>query len=311
MRKSQHILPLLFAIFLLGSILFLLVFREQIPWADLPSDEPGNTDVPQPPVDEPDKPGTEPTDPVIPGDPSVPVEPGKPNEPDVPVVPIEPTEPVNPIEPYTPPVDISTYLPAISHAYDSYILVNKTHSLDSSFSPGILRDLPDGLTLYGKDIQLEITAATALEAMMLCMRADGITDTYVTSGYRTYLYQLELQNNYIRDEQSKNPSLSREQALAIVRTYSAAPGYSEHQTGLCVDLMTTKMTELDESFEDTEAFDWLQKNACHFGFILRYPADKTDVTGYKYEPWHYRFVGRDAAIAITEADLTLEEYLAQ
>ena len=193
--------------------------------------------------------------------------------------------------------------------YESILLVNKTHPLGSAFSPGIVTKLPTSLTLYKKEVQLEITAASALEAMLLCMRADGITDTYVTSGYRSYQYQVTLQNNYVREEMSRNPALSWDEALAIVRTYSAAPGSSEHQSGLCVDLMTTSMSNLDRSFEDTAAFAWLQKNAARFGFILRYPEGKESITGYTYEPWHYRFVGRDAAIEITEAGLSLEEYL--
>ena len=92
-------------------------------------------------------------------------------------------------------------------------------------------------------------------------------------------------------------------------TYSARPGTSEHQTGLCVDFMTNTMTELDNSFERSRAFEWLTENAYRFGFILRYPKDKEDVTGYNYESWHYRFVGRSAATVIHEKNETLEEYL--
>jgi D-alanyl-D-alanine carboxypeptidase len=71
------------------------------------------------------------------------------------------------------------------------------------------------------------------------------------------------------------------------------------------------MGSLDVSFEKTSAFAWLQENAAQFGFILRYPKEKEDITGYTYEPWHYRFVGRAAALEIKAADLTLEEYLGQ
>ncbi|MBR2312859.1 MAG: M15 family metallopeptidase, partial [Clostridia bacterium] len=153
------------------------------------------------------------------------------------------------------------------------------------------------------------TTAAALKAMLLCMRAEGITDTFVTSGYRSYTYQSQLFAFYIQQEMSQNAALSREQATAIVERYSSRPGYSEHQSGLCVDLMTTTMGNLDESFERTEAFAWLKENAAQFGFILRYPKDKEHVTGYAYEPWHYRFVGRAAALEIAAAGITLEEYL--
>ena len=93
-----------------------------------------------------------------------------------------------------------------------------------------------------------------------------------------------------------------------VLTYSAYPGTSEHQTGLCLDFITDNMTDLDESFEDTAAFRWLSENAHKYGFILRYPEDKVDLTGYKYEPWHIRFVGLDMAEKIHSCGLTLEEY---
>jgi D-alanyl-D-alanine carboxypeptidase len=103
--------------------------------------------------------------------------------------------------------------------------------------------------------------------------------------------------------------MTREQAEEEALRYSARPGTSEHQTGLCLDFMTTQMSDLDESFEDTSAFRWLSSNAHKYGFILRYPSNKVDTTGYKYEPWHYRFVGRSAATEIYESGLCLEEYL--
>ena len=95
----------------------------------------------------------------------------------------------------------------------------------------------------------------------------------------------------------------------LVLTYSAAPGTSEHHTGNAIDLISTNYVSLDETFAQNPAYEWLQQNAHRFGFILRYPADKTDITGYSYEPWHYRFVGADAATEIHERGLTLEEYL--
>ena len=272
---------------------------------ELPPERPSEPDVPTTPTE----PST-PTVPTVPSEPNTPEPPEPSVEPTVPPVrPSEPEKPVNPLPSYDYPIDVSAYLPAISYRYDSILLVNKTHPLGPSFSPGIVTKLPSSLTLYKKDVQLEITAASAVEAMLLCMRADGITNTFVTSGYRSYQYQASLQNSYVRDEKSRNPSLTQAEALAIVRTYSAAPGSSEHQSGLCVDLMTTSKSNLDETFESTAAFAWLQKNAAQFGFILRYPKGKEAITGYTYEPWHYRFVGRDAAIEITEAGLTLEEYL--
>ena len=107
-----------------------------------------------------------------------------------------------------------------------------------------------------------------------------------------------------------SPEASDEEIKNVVLTYSAAPGTSEHQTGLCVDFITEDMGgNLTEAFEDTTAFAWLSENAYKFGFILRYPKGKEDITGYTYEPWHYRFVGREAATDIHFSRLTLEQYL--
>ena len=109
----------------------------------------------------------------------------------------------------------------------------------------------------------------------------------------------------------KHPDWTLEQCSAEVLTYSALPGESEHQTGLCVDLISTKNVVLDETFADNPAYAWLTENAHNFGFILRYPTNKSDVTGIIYEPWHYRYVGKDYAKAICESGLCLEEYLQQ
>ncbi|MBQ7337962.1 MAG: M15 family metallopeptidase [Clostridia bacterium] len=214
---------------------------------------------------------------------------------------------------YTYACDVSAFMSAIEYApeKDDILLLNKTHSKGAGYAPSSLSELAPSYTLYGKEVLLESTAAAALEAMLLCMRADGITDTYATSGYRSYTYQSQLFALYVEREMNSDPTLSRERATEIVETYSSRPGQSEHQSGLCVDLMTTTMGNLDESFENTAAFPWLQENAGQFGFILRYPKGMENITGYTYEPWHYRFVGRAAALEISAAGITLEEYLGQ
>ncbi len=189
---------------------------------------------------------------------------------------------------------------------DPYLLlVNKQTPLSSSYKPSSQIAVKDAK----RDITLETTAARALEAMFIEMRAIGFADVFVTSAYRSYDYQSWLFNNYISEEKQKNPSLSDAAARELVLRYSAAPGTSEHQSGLCADLMTSGMRELDESFADHPVYDWLCENAWKFGFILRFPKDKTDITGYDYEPWHYRFVGREHAYAIYSGGLCLEEYL--
>ena len=95
-----------------------------------------------------------------------------------------------------------------------------------------------------------------------------------------------------------------------VDTFSAKSGYSEHQTGLAFDLNgEDQETSSNEKFEDTEQYKWLNENAYKYGFILRYPKGKSDITGYKFEPWHYRYVGANISYKLREGNATLEEYL--
>lgn len=189
------------------------------------------------------------------------------------------------------------------------VLLNKTHPSGASYCPPDLTKLDASLTLYGKEIELRLYAAKAAEAMVKELHAQGYTDIVVTSGYRSYSYQQSLFNTYIEQEKAAHPTWTDAQVRDLVLTYSAAPGTSEHHTGNAIDLISTNYVSLDETFAQNPAYEWLQQNAHRFGFILRYPKDKTHITGYSYEPWHYRFVGADAATEIHERGLTLEEYL--
>lgn len=189
------------------------------------------------------------------------------------------------------------------------VLLNKTHPSGASYCPPDLTKLDGSLTLYGKEIELRLYAAKAAEAMVKELHAQGYTDIVVTSGYRSYSYQQSLFNTYIEQEKAAHPTWTDAQVRDLVLTYSAAPGTSEHHTGNAIDLISTNYVSLDETFAQNPAYEWLQQNAHRFGFILRYPKDKTHITGYSYEPWHYRFVGADAATEIHERGLTLEEYL--
>lgn len=199
------------------------------------------------------------------------------------------------------------------------------------YVPQNLDTLDTRVTLGGKHVELEARAAKALYAMLAEMAHDGINSTRVTSGYRDYDRQTELYEGYKQQEAQKISleayeyfgyeyiqnkyilqgvfRLDMEDAEKVANFYSARPGTSEHQTGLCVDFMTLYMTALDNSFEDTDAFRWLSENAHRFGFILRYPKGKSDITGYVYEPWHYRYVGREVATEIYYSGVTLEEYV--
>lgn len=194
------------------------------------------------------------------------------------------------------------------NAKEYLVLVNKTTTVDKDFIPDGLTDVTDTRKDGRATQRMREAAAKALEAMFIELRAAGYTDVSVTSAYRSYEYQDQLYTMYTGNEMAENPSLTKEQAQAIVDTYSAKPGTSEHQTGLCCDLHN--LPGADKSFANEPAYDWLSQNAWKFGFILRFPKDKTDITGYDFEPWHYRFVGRNAAWKIHSEDLCLEEYLA-
>lgn len=207
-------------------------------------------------------------------------------------------------------IDISPYKTYINTQNQEYlVLLNKTHPSGESYCPPDLVSIDSGLTLYGKDVQLRNYAAMATEALVLELHALGYTDIVVTSGYRSYARQQSLFYTYVEQELAAHPDWTEQQAKERVLTYSAAPGTSEHHTGDAIDLISTNYVVLDESFAQNPAYDWLKNNAHHFGFILRYPKDKTNTTGYSYEPWHYRFVGVKAATEMYEKGLTLEEYL--
>jgi D-alanyl-D-alanine carboxypeptidase len=155
---------------------------------------------------------------------------------------------------------------------------------------------------------MESAAALAAEALIRELHAAGFEDIRITSGYRSYEYQQILFNTYLGNEMKKHPDWTLEQCSAEVLTYSALPGESEHQTGLCVDLISIENVVLDETFAQHPAYAWLVDHAHFFGFILRYPEGKEGITGYSYEPWHFRFVGLETAAKIHKKGLTLEEF---
>lgn len=194
------------------------------------------------------------------------------------------------------------------------LLVNKHNPLGADYAPEGLLSLNEmGCPVAsGREFKLDPIAAKALIKMLGDLHAaiaekDGIV---VTSAYRSYEYQVKIFNKYVTNLMERN-GLSYDQAIAEVTKTSARPGESEHQSALCVDLIEKDKINLDVSFENTAAFAWLSQNASRYGYILRYPNDKVELTGYDYEPWHYRFVGIDAARTIYEDKICLEEYLAK
>lgn len=183
----------------------------------------------------------------------------------------------------------------IGQPYELLVLVNKYHQLPAGFKQYNLVNMSREYTANdGKQYLLAGVAYEKYAQMSDAAKADGLS-MKVISAYRTEDYQRNLYNNKVRTTGKINAD-----------NYSARPGHSEHQTGLAVDISSTKGT-----FEYTAEFKWLQKHAHEYGFILRYPKGKEWITGYSYEPWHYRYVGTDVATIIFEEGITYEEYYAK
>ncbi len=157
-----------------------------------------------------------------------------------------------------------------------------------------------------REYYLDVRAAEYFEKMLDAAKEDGI-DLLVVSAYRTIEYQ---QQNFDRSVQDRvDKGMSYDDAYADTLAEVALPGESEHNAGLALDIMSQDYTSMeDDGFENTEAFAWLDKHAAEYGFILRYPKGKQEITGIIYEPWHYRFVGVYYANEIKESGLCLEEY---
>ena len=146
----------------------------------------------------------------------------------------------------------------------------------------------------------------ALQEMMDACRAAG-NSPLICAAYRTEETQQGLYDNKV--QRLISSGMSEEEAKTEAAKAVAIPGTSEHQLGLAVDLVDANMQDLTEAQEDTATQKWLMANSWRYGFIHRYPSSETDITGIIYEPWHYRYVGKDAAQDIFNRDITLEEYL--
>ena len=146
----------------------------------------------------------------------------------------------------------------------------------------------------------------AFEEMMAACRDAGYAP-FLCSAYRTQETQQSLYDNKV--QRLMNSGMGEEEAKVEAAKAVAIPGTSEHQLGLAVDIVDANMQDLTDEQEKTETQKWLMANSWRYGFIHRYPNDKTDITGIIYEPWHYRYVGRAAAQDIFNRDITLEEYV--
>ena len=156
--------------------------------------------------------------------------------------------------------------------------------------------------VYVEGKQIDKRAAGELQEMMKAMKKDGITNIWIQSTYRSIEYQKQLYDNKINEYLSKGAT--KEQAEALTIEYINRPGESEHNLGLAVDF-----NNVDDDFENTKAYNWLSVNAKDYGFVMRYPEEKADITGIAYEPWHWRYVGKEHSYKMEELDMCLEEYI--
>lgn len=177
-------------------------------------------------------------------------------------------------------------------------LVNKWNQMESHYIPA--------LKTVGKGYSVDERIADELLEMLEAAKKDGV-EILITSAYRTQDKQKNLYEKKVRYYTRKG--YSDADARAEAGKTVAVPGTSEHQLGLAVDLVSSEYRSLDEKQEKTKGYQWLLKHCAEYGFILRYPNGKTDITGIIYEPWHFRYVGREIAKEIMDQGITLEEYL--
>lgn len=187
----------------------------------------------------------------------------------------------------------------VSNSESIAVLVNKTYRLPAGYVPPdlVYPNVPFTFSEKIEKRKMRREAAVALEKLFTGAKKDGISLAGV-SGYRSESRQTTLYNNYVKRD-----------GVKAADTYSARPGHSEHQTGLTIDVSgITGKCAAESCFAGTKEAKWLAKHAHEYGFVVRYPEGKDSITGYKYEPWHIRFVGTEIAKAVSSSSITLEQY---
>lgn len=188
---------------------------------------------------------------------------------------------------------------AITDPHNVAVMVNKQFSLPENYEPTDLV-YPNVRFTFKEKIEkrkMRKEAAEALEKMFAGAEKDGVYLAGV-SAYRSHKTQTAVFNRYVKKDGEEK-----------AKTYSAVPGHSEHETGLAIDVSGSDgRCAAEDCFAGTKEAEWLAKHALEYGFIIRYPEGKESITGYKYEPWHIRYVGTDIAKNIAERNITLEEY---
>lgn len=190
----------------------------------------------------------------------------------------------------------------VANSQDIAVLVNKKFRLPEGFKPDSLVE-PNVPFVFKEKLEkrkMRKEAATALEKLFVGAKDAGVPLAGV-SAYRSEATQQTLFNNYVKKD-----------GLDAANTYSAKPGFSEHETGLAIDVTgASGKCAAEDCFAGTKEAKWLADHAAEYGFIIRYLKGKESITGYQYEPWHIRYVGVDMAKEIAEKGITLEEYLNQ
>jgi zinc D-Ala-D-Ala carboxypeptidase len=187
----------------------------------------------------------------------------------------------------------------IDKADSLWVVVNKGRALTANYVPAGLTTpkVPLRLAATNPEMMMRSDAAAAMVQLVAGAKADGL-NLMLASAYRSYSEQIAVHESEVK-------SGGQIQADAV----SAHPGHSEHQTGLAADLEpTSRICELEACFGNTPEGRWLDANAYKYGFIIRYQADKTTQTGYNYEPWHIRFIGKQLASNVHTQNVTLEKY---
>ena len=265
-------------LFLFGAMLAIegLSNKEKNPPDDVPASEEPEEDPTEEPIDEPKDPVDEPVE--------------------------DPTEEPMPEEPSTEKPNDHDDVIIVENPEAIDVLVNRINNLPDTYVPEDLVKITELPTILSNPEvnQLREPAYEALKSLFSAANEAGY-DLYARSGYRSYKTQVSLYSSYVANH-----------GQTAADTFSAKPGQSEHQTGLSMDITCEAMNfQLDDTFGATEEGKWVSENAHKYGFIIRYPKGKEDITGYMYEPWHIRYLGIELATDVYESGLTLEEFFEQ
>ncbi|MGL4759887.1 MAG: M15 family metallopeptidase [Sarcina sp.] len=193
----------------------------------------------------------------------------------------------------------SVYSAVRENKNDLIVLCNKEFMLGENYVPSdlVVPNVPLTHPAGNEPSHLRKDGARALEVMFEDAKKDGLEKLYLVSGYRSYNYQYNIFHTSMKNRGKEH-----------TEKYMAKPGHSEHQTGLTADIsIKSAGFGLEESFEDTKEGKWLAKNAHKYGFILRYPKERVETTGYAYEPWHFRYVGKNISEYMFKNNLVLED----